>query len=41
MKQKELSKIRNDQTIVIKPAVKGGAVVIFSTSNYQNMIIQH
>ena len=37
MKQKELSKLRNDQTVVIKIADKGGAVVILSKGHYQNM----
>ena len=31
MEQKELSKLSNDKTIVIKPADKGGAVLILST----------
>ena len=34
MEQKELSKLSNDETIVIKPADKGGAVVILSTGHY-------
>ena len=34
MKQKELSKLTNDENIVIKPADKGRAVVIFSTGHY-------
>ena len=33
MEQKELSKLNNDETIVIKPADKGGVVVIFSTGH--------
>ena len=41
VEQKELSKFSNDETIVIKPVDKGGAVVILSTGNYQNMIMQH
>ena len=41
MKQKELSKLSNDETIVIKPAYKRRAVVILSTSHNQSMIIQH
>ena len=41
MKQKELSKLSNDETIVIKPADKRRAVVILSTSHNQSMIIQH
>ena len=41
MEQNELSKLSNDENIVIKPAVKGGAVVILSTGHYQSMIMQH
>ena len=41
MEQKELLKLSNDETIVIKPADKGGAVVILSTGHYQSMIMQH
>ena len=41
MKQKELSKLTNDENIVIKPADKGSAVVIFSTGHYQKMVMQH
>ena len=41
MKQKELSKLTNDETIAIKSADKGGAVVILPTSHYQSMIMQH
>ena len=41
MEQKERSKLSNDETIVIKPADEGGAVVILSTGHYQNMIMQH
>ena len=41
MKQKQLSKLSNDETIVIKPADKGGAVVILSTSHYQSLIMEH
>ena len=41
MEQKELSKLANDESIVIKPADKGGAVLILSTSRYQSMIMQH
>ena len=41
MEQKELSKLINDETIVTKPADKGGAVVILSTGHYQSMIMQH
>ena len=41
MEQKELSKLNNDETIVIKPADKAWAVVILSTGHYQSMIMQH
>ena len=41
MKQKELSKLTNDENIVIKPADKGRAAMIFSTGHYQKMIMQH
>ena len=41
MELKELSKLRNDETIVIKPADKGAAVVILSTGHYRSMIMQH
>ena len=41
MKQKELSKLSNNETIVIKPAEKGGAVVTLSTGHFQSMIMQH
>ena len=41
MEQKELSKLTNDETIVIKPADKGGVVVIVSTGHYQSIIMQH
>ena len=34
MEQKELSNLSNDQTIVIKPADKGGAVVVLSIGHY-------
>ena len=39
MEQKELSKLTNDETLVIKPADKGGAAVILPTENYQSMIM--
>ena len=39
--QSELSKLINDKTIIIKPADKGGAVVILSTEHYKTMIMQH
>ena len=41
MEQTELSKLRNDETTVIKPPDKGGAEVILSTGHLQSMIIQH
>ena len=41
MEPKKLSKLTNDETIVIKHADKGGAVVILSTGHYQSMIMQH
>ena len=41
MEQKELSKLRNDETVVIKPAVRGEAIVTLSTGYYQRMIIQY
>ena len=41
MEQKQYPKLSNDQTLVIKPAGKGRAVVILSTGHYQSMIIQH
>ena len=41
MKKKELSKLSNDETIVIKPADKRKAVVILSTGHYRNTIVQH
>ena len=41
MELKELSKLRNDETIVIKPAGKEAAVVILSTGHYRSMIMQH
>ena len=40
MEQKELSKLSNDETIIVKPAGKGGSVVILSTGHYQSMIMQ-
>ena len=39
MEQKKLSKLTNDETIVIKPADKGGAVAILSTGHQQSMIM--
>ena len=41
MEQKELSKLINGETILIKPADKGWPVVVLSTSHYQSMIMQH
>ena len=42
MEQKELLKLINDETIVIKPVDKGGGggggVVIISTGHYQSII---
>ena len=37
--QKEL--LRNNKTIMIKPAGKGGAVVILPTGHYQSIITHH
>ena len=39
--QQELSKLINDEEIIIKRADKGGAVVILSKSHYQQMILEH
>ena len=39
MEQKELSKLNNDETIVVKPADKEGAVVSLSSGHYQSMIM--
>ena len=41
MEQKELSKLRNDETITTKLADKGEVVVILSTGHYQSKIMQH
>ena len=41
MEQKELSKLRNDEIVIIKPEEKGVAAVILSTSHYQSMIMKH
>ena len=41
MEVNELSKLSSNETIVIKPADKGGAVVILSASHHQSMIMQH
>ena len=39
--QKEFSKLRNDEAMVIKPTDKGVAVVFIATSHYQSKIMQH
>ena len=41
MEKKGLSKLSNDETIVIKLADRGRAAVILSTGHYQSMIMQH
>ena len=41
MEQEELWKLSNDETIIIKPADKGRAVVILSKDHYQSMINIH
>ena len=41
MKQKKLSKLRNYETIVTKPADKRGVAVILATGHYQKVIIHH
>ena len=41
MEQKELSELSNDETIVIKAADKGRAVVILSIGHYQSMIMRY
>ena len=41
MKQKELSRLSNYETIVIKPGDKGEVVVILSAGHYQSMIMHH
>ena len=41
IEQKELSKLINEKTIVIKPADKCMNVVILSTGYYQSMIMKH
>ena len=41
MEQKELSKLTNDEKIVIKPLGTGGAVVVLLKAHYQSMIMQH
>ena len=40
MEQKELSKLINDETMVIKPADKGEVAVILSIGNHQGMIMK-
>ena len=39
--QSELSKFINDGTIIIKPADKGGAVVVLSTEHCKTIIMKH
>ena len=39
--QSELPKLINDKSITIKPADKGGAVVVLSTKHCKTMIMQH
>ena len=39
--QSELSKLINYKTTIIKPAEKGGAVVVLSTEHYKTMVVQH
>lgn len=39
--QKEFSKLRNDEAMVIKPKDKGAAVVFIAISHYQSKIMQH
>ena len=41
MEQSELLKLVNDRTIIIKPADKGGTVVVLSTEHCKTMIMQH
>ena len=41
MEEKGLSKLSNDEAIVIKLAERGEAAVIYSTGHYQSMIMQH
>ena len=41
VEQSELPKLINDRTIIIKPADKGGAVVVLSTEHYKNVIMQY
>ena len=41
IEQSELSKLINGRTIIIKPADKGGTVVVLPTEHYKTMIMQH
>ena len=41
MEQEELSKLRNDKIIVIKPADKGVALWIISIGHYESMIMEY
>ena len=41
MEQKELSKLSNVETIVVKPADKRGAVVILSIGDDQSLTMRH
>ena len=41
MEQSELPKLVNNRTIIIKPADKGGAVVVPFTEHYKILIVQH
>ena len=41
MEQKEPSKLINNETTVIRPTNKWGAVVVLATGQYQSMIMQH
>ena len=41
MEQNELSKLRNEETIVINTVDIEGAVLILSTGHYQSMIMKH
>ena len=39
MEQKELSKLTNDEAIIMKPADKAVLVIILSTGHHQSMIM--
>ena len=41
VKQKELSKLINDETIIFKTVDKGGAKVVHLKCHYQSMIMQY